>query len=457
MLLTVKAGESINSAAQVAQPGDTVLVSPGTYHERISPARGGTRNKPICYQVKTVGTVMVTGDDIRDRLFAPLIRGLGHIHIDGFVFEHCANRSARSFWEPDGTQGGAVSCRSGHHWRIENCTIRTNRSIGLDFGSEGGADQDGIEIPVEQVGHHWIRGNLFQDNGQCALCGHKSTGVKIVGNTIERSNCLAYNDVEEAGIKAHFFYNGLIEGNRLLDNDCHGIWLDGVWYGTKIRRNFVLNSVGAGIFVELGGGECVIDSNIIGYTRAGEGIYGHDTSGITVTRNLLYANAHYGLYMRTVSEREFPDGHYRAQTSANRIRGNIFVDNYRGQICLPLPNNRDRDNECDGNLFVGGSQWQWEGAEINRFCIGCDDGRIPRADIAKVCHENPMGIDEWRRVTGYDKASRAVDGAGQVTDGSTRRGYLRLGRTGFAVDNPATFAGFPGPFGEIKAGLNQIS
>src|SRR5687767_12145361 len=40
----------IARAAELAQPGDTVLVHAGIYRERVTPARGGGPNRPIIYQ-----------------------------------------------------------------------------------------------------------------------------------------------------------------------------------------------------------------------------------------------------------------------------------------------------------------------------------------------------------------------------------------------------------------------
>jgi hypothetical protein len=41
--------KSINAAAAVAQPGDTVLVHPGIYRECVRPVRGGLPGKPVMY------------------------------------------------------------------------------------------------------------------------------------------------------------------------------------------------------------------------------------------------------------------------------------------------------------------------------------------------------------------------------------------------------------------------
>lgn len=47
---------TISEAAAVAQPGDTVLVAPGTYRERVDPPRGG-----VTYRSETPSTAIVTG------------------------------------------------------------------------------------------------------------------------------------------------------------------------------------------------------------------------------------------------------------------------------------------------------------------------------------------------------------------------------------------------------------
>ena len=55
---------TINKAAQIAKPGDTVIVLPGTYREWVKPVRGGTsENMRITYRAAPVGKVIVKGSE----------------------------------------------------------------------------------------------------------------------------------------------------------------------------------------------------------------------------------------------------------------------------------------------------------------------------------------------------------------------------------------------------------
>lgn len=408
---------------------------------------------------------------VRDRLFAPHVRGLGHIHVRGFIFEHCANQFPSGFWKSRGEDGspqaGAVSCRSGHHWLVEHNTIRWAKTIGLDCGAEGGFDLEGEQPKPAITGYHVIRNNVFSDNGAGGVAGADSIETQILYNRFERNNCLGWTAPETGGIKVHKFIGGVIEGNIFLDNDCFAIWLDNVWHNSRVSRNVALSSRGAGIFIEMGEGPCLVEHNVVAFTRNGDGIYTHDASGVTVAHNLLYCNSHFGVYMRTVTERSYinPDGtSVRVSTSDQQILNNVFVDNWRGHICMPFPSDKlGRGNVSDYNLFINGTQWHWEGLGFHKFALTTCDGRIDRDEVIDFFEaafaerqmaensqsflirwlEQPyLSIESWRSITGFDEHSVAPKmHTGMVENGAIEKGSTTIAARGlyFSVTSGLPF------------------
>jgi hypothetical protein len=388
---------------------------------------------------------------VRERLFAPHKRGLGHVTVRGFVFEHAANQFPSGFWAKTGApQAGGVSARSGHHWVLENISVRFCRNVGVDLGWEGALDAEGEQPRPPLTGYHVVRDSVVSDNGAAGIVGIGATATRIVRNRIERNNTLGHTAPEAGGLKFHYFVDGVIEDNLIRDNDAFGIWLDNVWHGARVSRNVVVNNKGAGIFMEMGEGPALVERNVAALTRAGEGIYGHDSGGVTYAHNLLYGNAHFGLYLRTVTDRKFEraDGSWsRVITAGNRVVGNLFVDNYRGALSLPvLDEPWSGKNHSDHNLFVNGTQWQWEGASGPIFVLNGNDGRVSAeaiqqrvlAAVTTAGAGSANGLDarrwlglpqlsfaEWRAATGHDVASlAAVPARGALEDGAVAKGSL---------------------------------
>jgi hypothetical protein len=63
--------KTIQRAADLAQPGDTILIYTGIYRERVKPARGGTgENSRIVYMSKPGNHVLITGLDVWSPLWS---------------------------------------------------------------------------------------------------------------------------------------------------------------------------------------------------------------------------------------------------------------------------------------------------------------------------------------------------------------------------------------------------
>jgi hypothetical protein len=333
----------------------------------------------------------------RRRIFAPYLRGLGYITIRGFTFEHACNESNSDFYTPtQPPQAGIVGTRAGHHWVIENNTIRHAKAVGLDAGRESGSrvatpcahcgSWDGPPGTTEQqtptyTGYHTIRNNYIIDNGEIGITGLGQLETVIENNVIARNNALVYRNLESGGMKFHYFVRGRIEGNLIVDNQAWGLWLDNVWQDTRVTRNVFINNAGAGIFMELGTGyDCTIDNNVILGTRvhpggtgrnnfgSGAGIYSHDASGMLIANNLVAGSEGYGLFLRVSPPRDYltlprdiADFAGRAgrvqmmsEVSDLKVLGNIVIANAAGALSLPYPSPRAQRNVCDANLIGPG-------------------------------------------------------------------------------------------------------
>jgi len=376
--------KTIQSAANVAQPGDTVLVHPGIYRERVAPVRGGSSvslpitfqsivpqkaiirgsvpwiPQPICEKediysgpldlevfqdtsaidganpflvpccvtpyvregrpesvagikgadpqmVYSLGQVFVddrpllqcpyktemerTNDswwyDVTSnqlythiqgkfdnieitnqrRVFAPHIRGLKYIIVDGFVIERCGNQYPNKFWTiAANQQAGMIGTRSGRFWTIQNNVIRHAAGIGIDWGNEGGATQD-LEYPPVKGGTngqasgsygHIIKDNILCDNGAAGTASFMGKNFTFSGNTVERNNAWKYYGKqrwESAGLKVHCPTGSVITKNVIRNNYCHGVWSDqGAGVGSIFSANLITGNQGNGINFEIGSG-----------------------------------------------------------------------------------------------------------------------------------------------------------------------------------------------------------
>lgn len=368
---------------------------------------------------------------IRDRIFAPHRRGLSNIVVRGFVFEHCSNQGPFP-------QLGAVSLRSGKNWLIEDNIIRHAKTVGIDAGSETwsvlglqATEEDDRRIMIS--GDNIVRNNEITDNGLSGLAAWNCPGLLVERNRVERNNALGFRPKvdhhdrweEHAGIKLHGATGARVADNLVCDNDAHGIWIDNGFTNTRITGNLILCNAGGGIVMELGTGPALIDRNVIAFTRAysgyyaGDGVYGHDASGITVAHNLAFENSRHGVFFRRISDRK--TGGKPAEASRLSVLNNLLFNNGEAAVNLPVGGARTRDNRSDHNI------------------ISKRDARFAQGDAA------PVDADTWRRVTGWDTASTIEDPRRLIIRPHTREIELQPGPKALspipAASAPYGFAG----------------
>ena len=424
----------------------------------------------------------------RARIFGSFARGLGYLHVKGFIFEHAANNHPTP-------QVGAVSLRSGHHWLVEGNTIRYATTIGLEAGMEWGIGFTDEDAPVPSgyvPSDNVIRANHISDNGLCGIAALGHVNLQVIGNTLERNNRLEFRTWEVGGIKFHFAYYSLIEGNLVRDTDGFGIWMDNTFYKCRITRNVIVNNYFAGIFPELAHGPLLIDNNIIAYTRHGDGIYAHDSSGFTIAHNLIYSNANYGIWTMVATDRGRPGS--LVTSSHQRIYDNLIFANHAGAIGLPFPFERAQDNISDANLFAGGGAMNGESTGLAPIFQYHPSGtRVPQDKITAAVEQlNPelrpnmqlwrerpeLTLGQWRALTGNDKHSLATRVADDMLGPQTLELRLNFqrGRLEPSVNdelwkiqtipvpavtedfygNPVPASGgLPGPFQKVNKGANR--
>ena len=59
-----RAYRTIQSAADAAKPGDTVLIDAGVYREWVKPSVAGTEAAPITFRAREKGKAVITGADV---------------------------------------------------------------------------------------------------------------------------------------------------------------------------------------------------------------------------------------------------------------------------------------------------------------------------------------------------------------------------------------------------------
>jgi parallel beta-helix repeat protein len=284
----------------------------------------------------------------RRRIFAPKQRGLGHIVVEGFIFEHCGNQYPTNFWsEPANAQRGAVGVEAGHHWVIRRNVIRYAKTFALDVGRVNNHTRE------ESAYDNLVEENYLLDNGSAGVMSCGSRNLVIRNNVILRNNRLHFlgnKRWEQAGIKCHLFVDGLIEGNYVAHNyDTYGIWLDNEFLNSRITRNVIYDNGRAGIFLEMsdyGYDRLLVDNNVV-LNNHENAVYIHDASGATFRNNLL-ANTQdapgfgQAVFIRQVSA--------RTKTYHHSFFGNLLIGNARN-IEVNYPAARSGPQRFDFNYY----------------------------------------------------------------------------------------------------------
>ena len=302
----------------------------------------------------------------RQFLFNPRVRGLGYIRIKGLIFEHAGNGFIRS-------GNGAVTTWGGHHWIIEENTVRHINSVGIEIGGftdETLEDENRNELEKRTGGHLVLR-NHVHDCGTGGIQGTVVPRSLVADNHIH--DC-GWQEVERywetAGIKILILSDTVVQCNHI--HHCHaapGIWIDFANRNSRVTRN-LLHDIAAttgGIFFEASNVPNTIDHNVIYNVEAGSGVYQQDCDRLLIAHNLVLNCDYAGVHMRKCPTRDRV-----GVCKDNRVVNNVIVGCAKGFEYVVM------ENVSDYNVLAGMggdfslADWQAAGLDAHSRMVELD-------------------------------------------------------------------------------------
>ncbi len=310
---------TISRAAEMAVPGDKVMVHEGVYlngrslHE-VSTVEEVLHPRPMdepiddwtgvpqpgvlhgdlvwwaeVHDAETVIVASFGGADpceenveinVRRSVFYPVENHINYVTVRGFEMAHAATPWA----PPTADQPGLVGPNGAKGWVIEDNVIHDAKCSAVSLGKEIRSghnfatvrrDKPGYQYQLESVflaedlgwskeriGSHVVRRNTIHDCGQNAIVGHLGCAFsKIVDNHVFNiGTSREFYGHEIAGIKLHAPIDVVISNNHI--HDCSlGLWLDWQTQGTRVSRN-ILHTNSRDLFIEVSHGPYVVDHNV---------------------------------------------------------------------------------------------------------------------------------------------------------------------------------------------------
>jgi hypothetical protein len=281
--------KSIQRAADVAGPGDTVVVKPGRYtgpDRIVSLSRGGAPREWITFMSERPGTAVLDGRNGKSHeawYFGPQV---GYVRVEGFEITGLQEHGFDTY-------GGGVHdlliARNHVHHIGRNCTNTSNGRTGASLGE----------------GTHRVTfdGNVWHDIGRLAPGESGCTPANQYYQNHDHGIYVA--DADEITITNNVFYNFA--------------------RGWAVHRYFSRGSPSHGL--------TIVNNTFAGQNpyRPGQIILATPTAGLRIENNIFYAPREAALYFENL---EFPGASvrnnmtYGAVTKVGRPKGVTFGKNW---------------------------------------------------------------------------------------------------------------------------------
>ena len=330
---------------------------------------------------------------VQEQCFAPAERHLGYVRVSGIVFEHAA----------DGVpvpQRAMVSTSRGHHWIVEDCTLRHANSTGLDVGK-----QDWDNARREPCGAHVVRRNRISDCGACGVAGTDCVdGTLFEDNTIERIGGLDIERIwETAGLKLHLARGVLFRRNVFRHiRGAPGLWIDCSNANCRITANVFadIETLQGACFIEMTFEPNLVDGNVFwdirrapwpapgglpaGAISGGLGVHVDSGDNCTVAHNLFaHIRDNFAVAAHLTQAARVHDGRV-GLCRRHKVLNNVFV------ACPKrIHFGRAEENASDGNCFDTAH-------DAASFCV------------FYPAPAQTVNLAAWRDYLGFDRQSAAA-------------------------------------------------
>jgi len=212
--------KTITKAAQLAQPGDTVLVHGGTYNGNVTISKNGTASAPITFKPVDGEHVIIDGSQTAANSTLVSISG-DYVTFQGFEVRN-AQRTGISLW---GT----------HDTKVLNNNVHDSVRAAIWAGDStvGGSYNNLIE--GNKVWH-----NVLENSARTASGGWaQAIGLYASDGTIIRNNTSYDNYGEGIGVQSTI--GAKVLGNTVHDNYSVDIYLDNA-QGAVVQQNTVYHT-----------------------------------------------------------------------------------------------------------------------------------------------------------------------------------------------------------------------
>ena len=300
--------QTIQKAADTVVAGDTVMIMPGVYSERVIISHSGTETAPITFQsTQRWGAVMsmnspwlFKSDKVNDAWSAY------YITLRGLVFKDTPEGDDGHGFQNSLLYRAAVMPSKG--WRIEDCLFQNTGGGVFARGDEGNVDDIAISRTVfENVKENSIAANGSNFDGQPEYI---MQNFSLTDSIIRRGNQAGHDPGGTTGAQKILLSNKTqIQNLTSYDNVGTGVWFDYQNVDFTVNNSSVFGNhgltddwQGTGIWSEVNPSG-VISNNLV-YSNTGSGIGVLESQNVTVQNNLI-VDVLDGIEFRNIAGRRY--------------------------------------------------------------------------------------------------------------------------------------------------------